>query len=119
MGPHTTSIGWTRKKPQTLHLRVFGLSHISGFVSVLTSNSALCAEKKELLRYVHCKSSEVWSLFLFYSQEEQRFGKKKYLKLCMTTYHEHHCYPVRENRVTLIPTEECKNWTDSHLNYMA
>lgn len=44
--------------------------------------------------------------------------KKKSLKLRMTAYHEHHCYPVRENTVALVPTEEYQSWTDSDLNYM-
>lgn len=65
-----------KKRTQTLHLKVSGLSFISGFVSMLTSDSALCAEKQELLGYVHCKSSEVWYLFLFYLQKEQRLEKK-------------------------------------------
>lgn len=65
-----------KKRTQTLHLKLSGLSFISGFVSMLTSNPALCAEKQEPLGYVHCKSSEVWYLFLFYLQKEQRLEKK-------------------------------------------
>lgn len=36
----------------------------------------------------------------------------------MTAYYEHHCYPVRENTVALLPTEEYQSWTYSDLNCM-
>lgn len=63
-----------KKRTQALHLKVFGLSYISGFVSVLTSNSAHCVEKQEFLRYIHCKSSEVH--FYFICRKSKRLKKK-------------------------------------------
>lgn len=85
---------------------------------MLTSDSALCAEKQEPLDMYIVKAVKSGIYFYFICRKSKGL-KKRSLKLCMTAYHEHHCYPVRENRVTLIPREEYKNWTDSHLNYMA